>query len=144
MRSLFCLLLLLFVVKNFAARHQHKKKLPCDNFICLLEKFEIITTKNGLLLKRNPIKKRLSEKKCKDFQCWFSKFSLKKTSYGFEMTHKKSSTISTTTQTTTTSTTTTITTTISTTTSSTTRESSTVNIESTSWNPDIFYEYFYK
>ena len=55
---------------------------PCDNFICLLQKFELLKTDRGFLVKRSKSK---SHEDCVHFKCWLNKYKLTKTSYGFEL-----------------------------------------------------------
>ena len=49
---------------------------PCDNFICLLETFELLKTESGFLF--NELLLTSSENlvnsgsRCSDFECWFS------------------------------------------------------------------------
>ena len=54
---------------------------PCDNFICLLQKFELLKTDRGFLVKR---RNSQSHEDCVHFKCWLNKYKLTKTSYGFE------------------------------------------------------------
>ena len=67
----------------------NNSELPCDNFICLLQKFELLKTENGYLLKKTPVATAPKiPKSCKSFSCWKSQFEIIKTSYGFELSQK--------------------------------------------------------
>ena len=71
---------------------QQQKIFPCDNFICLLETFELLKTESGFLLNKlptsseNPVN---SGSRCTDFKCWFKKFKVEPKSYGFEFSLQK-------------------------------------------------------
>ena len=66
---------------------QQQKNFPCDNFICLLETFELLKTESGFLLNKlptsseNPVN---SGSRCTNFKCWFKQFKVVPKSYGFE------------------------------------------------------------
>ena len=66
---------------------QQQKIFPCDNFICLLETFELLKTESGFLLNKlptsseNPVN---SGSRCTNFKCWFKQFKVVPKSYGFE------------------------------------------------------------
>ena len=77
-------------------RHHHERQskdqsnkniIPCDNFICLLEKFEIMKTQDGFLLnKLTPQTQQGTQlPKCTDLTCWLNQFRIKPKSYGFEL-----------------------------------------------------------
>ena len=59
---------------------------PCNTFICLLEKFEVMKTPNGVLLKR--IQSQPVNDRCSNLACWLNRFKIKQTSYGYELTNK--------------------------------------------------------
>ena len=59
---------------------------PCDNFICLLQKFQLLKTENGYLVEKKPSKQK--PENCVHFQCWLKKFQISQTSFGFEFTDK--------------------------------------------------------
>ena len=59
---------------------------PCNTFICLLEKFEVMKTSNGVLLKR--IQSQPVNDRCSNLLCWLNRFKIKQTSYGYELTDK--------------------------------------------------------
>ena len=67
---------------------QQQQNFPCDNFICLLAKFELLKTESGFLLNKlptpseKPVKNH--ESGCADFKCWFKQFKVVPKSYGFE------------------------------------------------------------
>merc|ERR1712241_1643460 len=61
----------------------------CDNFICLLQRFEVVKTESGFLL--NKIQENHSQPKCKNFKCWLKQFDIVPRSYGYEL--KKSNAI---------------------------------------------------
>ena len=69
------------------ANKQQQKIFPCDNFICLLETFELLKTESGFLLNKlptsseNPVN---SGSRCTNFKCWFKQFKVVPKSYGFE------------------------------------------------------------
>lgn len=61
---------------------------PCDNFNCLVEKFELLKTETGgYLLKEQEF--QTSSNLCQNFDCWIEKFNIEQTSYGFELKLKK-------------------------------------------------------
>ena len=78
---------------------QQQKIFPCDNFICLLETFELLKTESGFLLNKlptsseNPVN---SGSRCTNFKCWFKQFKVEPKSYGFEFSLLKFSTTTTT------------------------------------------------
>ena len=78
--------------KSHKLRHQNTEKvnISCDNFICLLQKFEVVKTESGFLL--NKIHQNHSQPKCKNFKCWLKQFDIVPKSYGYEL--KKSNAIS--------------------------------------------------
>ena len=59
---------------------------PCNTFICLLEKFEVMKTPDGVLLKR--IQSQPVNDRCSNLACWLNRFKIKQTSYGYELTNK--------------------------------------------------------
>ena len=78
--------------QNHHQEHQSKDQsnkniIPCDNFICLLEKFEIMKTQDGFLLNNltQQTQKGTQQAKCTDLPCWLNQFSIKPKSYGFEL-----------------------------------------------------------
>ena len=78
--------------QNHHQEHQSKDQsneniIPCDTFICLLEKFEIMKTQDGFLLnKLTPqTQQGTQQPKCTDLLCWLNQFSIKPKSYGFEL-----------------------------------------------------------
>jgi len=71
--------------------------LGCQNFVCLLSKFDLLKTDTGYIL--TPLEefagasrttKTSSGKECKRFDCWLSQFRSKEKSYGWELTFKTS------------------------------------------------------
>ena len=72
---------------NIAQEKNHIiQDFPCDTIMCLIEKFEIMKTSTGFLLKKLP--RQTDVKKCKNLQCWLNQFNMQKTSYGFQLTNK--------------------------------------------------------
>ena len=69
--------------KSNTSSHQD---FPCNTFICLLEKFEVMKTPNGVLLKR--IQSQPVNDRCSNLACWLNRFKIKQTSYGYELTNK--------------------------------------------------------
>jgi hypothetical protein len=64
----------------------NQQDFPCNTFICLLEKFEVMKTPNGVLLKR--IQSQPVNDRCSNLSCWLNRFKIKQTSYGYELTDK--------------------------------------------------------
>ena len=68
--------------------------LGCQNFVCLLSKFDLLKTDTGYVL--TPFVEfpaadstpKKSVKVCKRFDCWLSQFRSKQKSYGWELTFK--------------------------------------------------------
>ena len=75
-------------------KNKPQQQFPCDNFICLLDKFELLKTESGFLLnKLNPSEKSRVKNNhqsgCADFKCWFDQFKVVPKSYGFEFSRQK-------------------------------------------------------
>ena len=69
--------------------------LGCQNFVCLLSKFDLLKTDTGYIL--TPLEdlagpsrttKSSSGKECKRFDCWLSQFRSQEKTYGWELTFK--------------------------------------------------------
>ena len=84
--------------KNKPQRSLLEIALGCQNFVCLLSKFDLLKTDSGYLL--TPFEDRTrtaaaattttkkASKDCKRFDCWLSQFNSKQKSYGWELTLK--------------------------------------------------------
>ena len=71
-------------------RHLRNKSkiLGCGNFVCLLEKYELLKTfkngeQNGFFLETQKVKLDKKSKKCKSFKCWVKKFTITKKTDGY-------------------------------------------------------------
>jgi hypothetical protein len=66
--------------------------LGCQNFVCLLSKFDLLKTDTGYIL--TPFEDisasmaKKSSKNCKRFDCWLSQFKSTQKSYGWELTYR--------------------------------------------------------
>lgn len=61
---------------------EESNNFPCDNFNCLVDKFELLKTETGgFLLKEQ----QTSNSNCHTFDCWIQQFNIEQTSYGFEL-----------------------------------------------------------
>ena len=74
--------------KNRKRLRNRSKVLGCGNFVCLLEKFELLKTfKNGepdgYFLETQKTELNKKTKKCKSFKCWISKFTISKKTDGY-------------------------------------------------------------
>lgn len=61
---------------------------PCDSFLCMLEKFEVLKGANSgqlLLRQYSDAEKIQHDNACSDFRCWLRKYRISKKSYGFEL-----------------------------------------------------------
>lgn len=58
----------------------------CENFVCLLDNFEILKTTTGFMLTN--MSSLQSQSDCQTFSCWINRFQIKETSYGFELVDK--------------------------------------------------------
>jgi hypothetical protein len=83
--------------KNKPQRSLLKIALGCQNFVCLLSKFDLLKTDSGYLLTPFEDRTRTAAattttkkvgKDCKRFDCWLSQFNSKQKSYGWELTLK--------------------------------------------------------
>ena len=68
--------------------------LGCGNFVCLLEKYELLKTyKNGepdgYFLETHKLKLSKKNKKCKSFRCWIKSFKIIKNTDGYLLKPKK-------------------------------------------------------
>ena len=59
---------------------------PCNTFMCLIEKYEVMKTSTGFLLKSLP--SQPVDDECTDLPCWLNRFKISKTSYGYQLTNK--------------------------------------------------------
>ena len=59
---------------------------PCNTFICLFEKFDVMKTPNGFVLNKSPSPP--VNDRCSNLVCWLNRFKIKQTSYGYELTDK--------------------------------------------------------
>ena len=77
-------------------RHRSKSKiLGCGNFVCLLQKFELLKTfkngeQDGYFLETQKHKLSQKDKKCKSFKCWINRFTITKNTDGFLLKFKSS------------------------------------------------------
>ena len=55
----------------------------CEDFICLLAKFDLIKTNKGYILEKTA--KSVPGSECSTFHCWLNQFSVKNLSYGLEL-----------------------------------------------------------
>ena len=70
------------------------KALGCGNFVCLLEKYELLKTyKNGepdgYFLETHKLKLSKKDKKCKSFRCWIKSFRITKNTDGYLLNLKR-------------------------------------------------------
>ena len=68
-----------------------RPNLGCQNFVCLLSKYDLMKTSTGYILtpqedSQQPATK--SGKECKRFECWLAQFTSEEKSYGWELTFK--------------------------------------------------------
>ena len=56
--------------------------IKCRSFVCLLDKFEVLKTDDGFILRRLD---RPAKSGCKGFACWMRQFKVQKLSYGFQL-----------------------------------------------------------
>ena len=68
---------------NRSSNHQD---FPCNTFICLFEKFDVMKTPNGFVLNKSPSPP--VNDRCSNLVCWLNRFKIKQTSYGYELTDK--------------------------------------------------------
>ena len=78
-----CIAFVLQVVENTSEKSE-TTPFPCDNFICLLQKFELLKTDNGYFVNRRNSK----ASNCVHFKCWLNKFNIVQTSFGYQFTDK--------------------------------------------------------
>ena len=77
-------------------RQRSKSKiLGCGNFVCLLQKFELLKTfrngeQDGFFLETQKHKLSQKDKKCKSFKCWINRFTITKNTDGFLLKFKSS------------------------------------------------------
>ena len=76
-------------------RRSKAKILGCGNFVCLLQKYELLKTfrngvQDGFFLETQKIKLPKKHKQCKSFKCWIKKFTITKNSDGFLLKLKSS------------------------------------------------------
>ena len=71
------------ICRAVSSPEEPQPSLPCDTFICLLEKFEVLKTPNGFLLKDLHTGK--PPMTCTTFQCWLGQFKISERSYGFQL-----------------------------------------------------------
>ena len=76
-----------WITTQLSSSFQEPETFPCDNFICLLQNFELMKTNNGYLVRK--LQKSESSENCVHFKCWLNKFRLTKTKFGFEFIDKK-------------------------------------------------------
>ena len=74
--------------------HNGSRALGCGNFVCLLEKYELLKTyKNGepdgYFLETHKLKLSKKDKKCKSFRCWIKSFRIIKNTDGYLLKPKK-------------------------------------------------------
>ena len=80
--------------KHRKRTHNGSKILGCGNFVCLLEKFELLKTyKNGepdgYFLETHKLKLSKKDKQCKSFRCWIKSFQITKNTDGYLLKLKK-------------------------------------------------------
>jgi hypothetical protein len=62
--------------------------LGCQNFVCLLSKYDLTKTDTGYILQPYEDTVKRSGKECKRFDCWLAQFYSKEKSYGLELIFK--------------------------------------------------------
>ena len=60
---------------------------PCNTFKCLIEKYEVMKTPTGFLLRSLPKSQHVIDD-CTNLSCWLKRFKISQTSYGFQLTNK--------------------------------------------------------
>lgn len=69
-----------------------RPNLGCQNFVCLLSKFDLMKTSTGYILTpqedSQPVAKSGGGKECRRFDCWLAQFTSEEKSYGWELTFK--------------------------------------------------------
>ena len=60
---------------------------PCNTFKCLIEKYEVMKTSTGLLLRSLPASQHTIDN-CSNLSCWLKRFKISQTSYGYQLTNK--------------------------------------------------------
>lgn len=62
--------------------------LACQDFICLLAKYDLLKTDKGYVLTADERPRPNITAGCSDFACWMNQFIVRKKTYGFELVHK--------------------------------------------------------
>ena len=60
---------------------------PCNTFKCLIEKYEVMKTPTGFLLRSLPKSQHVIDN-CTNLSCWLKHFKISQTSYGYQLTNK--------------------------------------------------------
>ena len=60
---------------------------PCNTFKCLIERYEVMKTSTGFLLRSLPAS-QLTTDNCSNLSCWLKRFKISQTSYGYQLTNK--------------------------------------------------------
>ena len=60
---------------------------PCNTFKCLIEKYEVMKTPTGFLLRSLPESQHVIDN-CTNLSCWLKRFKISQTSYGYQLTNK--------------------------------------------------------